>query len=56
MSRKDDKKPDLELNLIAEGLAAIADGDVKGGTDALRYAQDIQEENARRDSRDNPKR
>jgi hypothetical protein len=48
VGKKDDKKPDLELNAIAEGIAAIGRGDVTGGTDALRFAQDIQDERDRK--------
>lgn len=41
---KKDEKADVELNAIAEGIAAIQRGDVEGGATALRFAQDIQEQ------------
>jgi hypothetical protein len=52
---KKNEKPDVELNALAEGIAAIGRGDVEGGTDALRFAQDIQQ---RRDdkARDNDRK
>lgn len=49
---KGDKRPDLELNLLAEGLAAIQEGDVAGGTDALRYLKDMQDARDARQERD----
>ena len=42
MAKKDDKTSDLESNAIAVGLDAIRNGDAAGGADALRLAQDIQ--------------
>ncbi|HTJ72786.1 MAG TPA: hypothetical protein VL551_34930 [Actinospica sp.] len=48
MGKKDDKTPDIELNALTEGLAAIHRGDVAGGVDALRFAQDIQDDKERK--------
>ncbi len=41
---KKDKQPDVELNAIVEGIAAIQRGDVEVGAEALRFAQDVQEQ------------
>jgi hypothetical protein len=51
MGKKDEKKADVELNAIAEGIAAIGRGDYDGGADALRFAQDIQQRRDEREAR-----
>ena len=51
-----DRKPDVELDAIVEGLAAIGRGDVAGGTDALRFAQDIQNDQEKKSRDKDPKK
>ncbi len=55
MGKKDDKA-DVELNALTEGLRAIHSGDVAGGADALRFAQDIQQERDRKSQNNDRKK